>query len=126
MNKRTILVAEDEFDIRELIKFSLEFSGYTVVTAPNGKEAVALAKSIVPDLIMLDVRMPLMTGFEACKQIKADENTRHIPVIFLSAKGQDAEIEQGSAMGAEAYILKPFAPDELSEQVTSLLAKYGK
>ena len=126
MNKRTVLVAEDEFDIRELIKFSLEFSGYTVVTAPNGAKAVTLAKSIIPDLIMLDVRMPLMTGFEACTQIKADEKTRHIPVIFLSAKGQDTEIELGSAMGADAYILKPFAPDELSKQVTSLLAKYGK
>jgi len=126
MSKRTILVAEDEFDIRELIRFSLEFSGYAVITAPNGAEAVTLAKTHLPDLIILDVRMPLMTGFEACKQIKTDENTRHIPVIFLSAKGLDTEMEHGSAMGADAYILKPFAPDELSEQVSSLLAKYGK
>lgn len=126
MSKQTILVAEDEFDIRELLRFSLEFSGYAVITAPNGAEAVTLAKMHLPDLIMLDVRMPLMTGFEACKQIKADENTRHIPVVFLSAKGQETEMEQGSAMGAEAYILKPFAPNELSEQVTAILAKHGK
>lgn len=126
MNKQTILVAEDEFDIRELIKFSLEFSGFTVITAPNGAEAVELANTTIPDLIILDVRMPVMTGFEACKQIKSNENTRHIPVIFLSAKGQETEIEHGSTLGADAYILKPFAPDELSEQVKSLLAKYGK
>ena len=67
-----------------------------------------------------------MTGFEACTQLKATPATKHIPVIFLSAKGQETEIRQGTELGAEAYILKPFAPDELVEQVKFVLAKYGK
>jgi len=121
-----ILIAEDELDIRELIGISLELSGYEVIQAPNGEVAVQKALEILPDLIMLDVRMPKMTGFEACKQIKANPKTRHIPVIFLSAKGQENEIRQGTDLGAEAYILKPFAPDELVEQVKSVLAKYNK
>ncbi len=121
-----ILVAEDELDIRELIGFSLELSGYTVTQVPNGEVAVQKALEILPDLIMLDVRMPKMTGFEACKQLKANPKTSHIPVVFLSAKGQETEIRQGAELGAEAYILKPFAPEELVEQVKSILAKYGK
>ncbi len=122
----TILVAEDELDIRELIGFSLELSGYTVIQVPNGEAAVQQTIEHLPDLIMLDVRMPKMTGFEACTQLKANPVTRHIPVIFLSAKGQETEIRQGTELGAEAYILKPFAPDDLVEQVKSVLAKYGK
>lgn len=122
----TILVAEDELDIRELIAFTLQLSGYTVVQVPNGEVAVQKAQELHPDLIMLDVRMPKMTGFDACKQIKADPATSDIPVIFLSAKGQETEIKQGTELGAEAYILKPFAPDELVEQVKSVLMKYDK
>ncbi len=122
----TILVAEDELDIRELIGFSLELNGYTVIQVPNGEAAVQQAIEHLPDLIMLDVRMPKMTGFEACTRLKATPATQHIPVIFLSAKGQETEIRQGTELGAEAYILKPFAPDELVEQVKFVLAKYGK
>ncbi len=122
----TILVAEDELDIRELIAFTLQLSGYTVVQAPNGEVAVQKAQELHPDLIMLDVRMPKVTGFDACKQIKANPATSDIPVIFLSAKGQETEIKQGTELGAEAYILKPFAPDELVEQVKSVLMKYDK
>src|SRR3990172_2093854 len=95
-----ILVAEDERDIRELINFTL---------AANGAEAVelatkALADSAKPDLIMMDVRMPKMTGYEACRQIKQIEAFKDTPVIFLSAKGQDEEIQTGLSVGATAYI----------------------
>ncbi|MEW5957910.1 MAG: response regulator [Chloroflexota bacterium] len=121
-----ILVAEDERDIRDLITFALQFSGFEVVQAVNGEDAVKKTTEIRPDLILLDVRMPKMTGYEACKVLKADERTRHIPIVFLSAKGQETEISTGLDLGAEDYFLKPFAPDELPKRVNEILAKYGK
>ncbi len=121
-----IVIAEDEPDIRELIAFTLRFAGHEVVTGANGEEGYELAKKEQPDLVMLDVRMPRMTGYEACKRIKSEPEIAHIPVIFLSAKGQESEIEQGLAAGAEEYLLKPFAPDQLTERVKAVLAKFGK
>lgn len=121
-----IVIAEDEPDIRELIAFTLRFAGHEVVTGANGQEGYELAKQHKPDLIMLDVRMPKLTGYEACQRIKAEPDIAHIPVIFLSAKGQETEIEQGLSVGAEQYLLKPFAPDQLTQQVREVLAKYGK
>ncbi len=118
-----ILIAEDERDIRELITFTLEFGGFQVIAAANGQEAVELARQHRPDLIILDVRMPKMTGYEACRILKSQEETRSIPVVFLSAKGQEAEIRQGMEAGADAYILKPFAPDELLQQVQAILSR---
>jgi len=126
MSQPVILVAEDERDIRDLIVFSLQFSGFEVVQAVNGEEAVKKAKDIRPDLILLDVRMPKMTGYEACKALKANKNTKDIPIVFLSAKGQETEISTGLDLGAEDYFLKPFAPDELPKRVNEILAKYGK
>ncbi|MCS6963456.1 response regulator transcription factor [Thermoflexus sp.] len=120
-----ILIAEDERDIRELITFTLEFGGFQVIAAANGQEAVELARQHRPDLIILDVRMPKMTGYEACRILKSQEETRAIPVVFLSAKGQEAEIRQGMEAGADAYILKPFAPDELIQQVQMILDRHN-
>ena len=90
-----ILIAEDEPDIRDLVAFTLRFAGYEVVTGANGEEAVQVAQKEYPDLILLDVRMPRMTGYEACKLIKADPKLKDVPVVFLSAKGQEAEIRDG-------------------------------
>ncbi len=120
-----ILIAEDEHDIRELITFTLKFAGHEVVSTVNGLEALETARQMVPDLILLDVRMPRMTGYEACKQIKADAALSHIPVVFLSAKGQEGEIQTGLEAGAAAYILKPFAPDDLTRRVAEILAETG-
>lgn len=120
-----ILVAEDEQDIRELIAFTLTFAGHEIIQAPNGAVAVEKAQEIKPDLIMMDVRMPRMTGYEACRVMKDMDDIKDIPVVFLSAKGQDDEIQTGIDAGAIAYILKPFAPDELTTQVTELLQKIG-
>lgn len=117
-----ILVAEDERDIRELIHFTLMFAGHQVTQASNGAEAVELAAQVKPDLIMMDVRMPKMTGYEACRQIKQNEAIKHIPVVFLSAKGQDEEVQTGLEVGATAYILKPFAPEELTRRIAEILA----
>ena len=120
-----ILVAEDERDIRDLITFTLKFAGHEITPATNGEEAVQLAKEKLPDLLITDVRMPKMTGYEACKAIKADEATKHIPVVILSAKGQDEEIDQGKDAGADDYLLKPFAPDELTRRIAEILARLG-
>jgi CheY-like chemotaxis protein len=121
-----ILIAEDERDIRDLVAFTLRFAGHEVFTASNGEEAVELAPKVNPDLILMDVRMPRMTGYEACKIMKADPDLKDIPVVFLSAKGQESEIQQGLASGAEEYLLKPFAPDQLTSRVKVILAKFGK
>jgi DNA-binding response OmpR family regulator len=119
-----ILIAEDERDIRDLITFTLRFAGHEVITAVNGVEAVNLAKEAHPDLILMDVRMPKMTGYEACKALKSEPNTENIPVAFLSAKGQEAEVQTGIEAGAVEYILKPFSPDQLTERVQAILKKY--
>jgi DNA-binding response OmpR family regulator len=116
-----ILIAEDERDIRELITFTLRYAGHEITPAGNGEEALALARSVIPDLILMDVRMPKMTGYEACRHMKADEKLKSIPVIFLSAKGQEMEIQTGLEVGAADYILKPFAPDQLVKRVNEIL-----
>lgn len=121
-----ILIAEDERDIRDLVAFTLRFAGYEVFAAANGEEAVEMAPNVSPDLILMDVRMPRMTGYEACRIMKLNPDLKDIPIVFLSAKGQEAEIQQGLDAGAEEYLLKPFAPDQLTSHVKSILAKFGK
>jgi len=122
-NTTRILIAEDERDIRELIKITLGFAGYQVIATNNGEEAVQAALREIPDLILLDVRMPRMTGYEACQKLKEQESMRNIPIIFLSAKGQESEVKMGLDSGAEEYILKPFSPDELVTRIKAILIK---
>ena len=121
-----ILIAEDEPDIRELVAFTLRFAGHEVIATSNGEEALHKASEINPDIILMDVQMPRMTGYDACRAMKADPLLKNIPVVFLSAKGQDSEIQTGLEAGAEDYLLKPFAPDQLTERVKVILAKFGK
>ena len=121
-----ILVAEDERDIRDLITFTLNYAGHTVVAVSNGEAAIEAALREMPDMILMDVRMPKMTGYEACQKIKANTEIQHIPIVFLSAKGQEAEIRTGLDAGATEYLLKPFAPMELTVRVNELLVQYGK
>jgi DNA-binding response OmpR family regulator len=121
-----ILIAEDEHDIRELITFTLKYAGYEVTSVTNGEEAFESALRLLPDLILLDVRMPRMTGYEVCEKIKSNAETQLIPVVFLSAKGQEAEVKTGLMSGAVEYIVKPFAPEQLVERVRAILASYGK
>jgi CheY-like chemotaxis protein len=116
-----IVIAEDEQDIRELIAFTLKYAGHEVVTCGDGLEAVELTRIERPELVLLDVRMPKMTGYEACLLIKEDPDLKHIPVVFLSAKGQESEIEQGISSGATAYLLKPFAPDQLVLELNKII-----
>jgi DNA-binding response OmpR family regulator len=121
-----ILVAEDERDIRDLITFTLTFAGYEVIGAANGEEAIEMALAANPDLILMDVRMPRMDGYAACVKMKAEESIKDIPVVFLSAKGQEAEVNTGLQAGAAEYILKPFSPDQLIERVKANLERFGK
>ncbi len=116
-----ILIAEDERDIRELISFTLKFAGHEVIATSNGEEALQAARNEMPDLILLDVRMPRLSGYEACEIIKADPRTRQIPVVFLSAKGQESEVKTGLEAGADEYILKPFSPDQLTARIKAIL-----
>jgi DNA-binding response OmpR family regulator len=120
-----ILVADDDRDIRELITFTLMFVGHKVTQAANGEEALALAQQIKPDLILTDVRMPKMTGYQLCQALRALDEFKSLPIIILSAKGQDDEIEMGKNSGATDYILKPFPPNVLQQRVAELLTQHG-
>ncbi len=124
-NMAHILVAEDERDIRELINFTLVYAGHQVTQAANGAEALELATKVKPDLIMMDVRMPKMTGYEACRQMKQLDDLKNVPVVFLSAKGQDEEVQTGIEAGAVDYILKPFGPEDLARRVSEILKQNG-
>ena len=121
-----ILIAEDERDIRDLVVFTLQYAGFEVISASNGEEAVEMARTEKPDLIMLDVRMPRMTGYEACRVLKESKPTQDIPIVFLSAKGQEKEVQSGLEAGAMDYILKPFAPDQLARRVGEILKRDSK
>ena len=117
------LVAEDEPDIRDLIMLTLQFNGYEVVTTGDGAEAVEEAQKADVDLILMDVRMPRMSGYEACRQLREIDATKKVPIIFLSAKGQESEVQAGLDAGADYYVLKPFAPDELSRKIKEVLGQ---
>lgn len=119
-----ILLAEDEPDIRELLTYTLKFGGHDVHPRKNGQEVVDSVKEVKPDLIMLDVRMPRMTGYEACRALKANPETDHIPVVFLSAKGQEQEVATGLEAGAVAYLLKPFDPAALLLKLGDIIAEH--
>jgi DNA-binding response OmpR family regulator len=118
-----ILIAEDEPDILELITFTLQFGGFEVIPTSNGEDALEMTRSEKPDLVLLDVRMPRMTGYDVCKYIKSENETRKTPVVFLSAKGQESEVNTGLDLGATEYILKPFAPDYLLDRLRNILSQ---
>lgn len=118
-----ILIAEDDQDIRELIVLTLQFNDFEVNSAADGAAAVEAAQNDAYDIILMDVRMPRMTGYQACRVLKENEATKDIPIIFLSAKGQEQEIQKGLDAGAADYILKPFAPDILVKTINEVLAR---
>jgi DNA-binding response OmpR family regulator len=123
MPKQTILVAEDQLHIRKLISYKLENSGYIVITAEDGIEALAKIRELKPILVLLDIMMPLMTGFEVLAAIKHDDATKDIPVILVTAQSKEDEILRGLELGAEDYITKPFSPNELAARVKKALLR---
>jgi DNA-binding response OmpR family regulator len=122
----TILVAEDDLEVRDLLFYTLKYAGYKVLEASNGEQAMDLIRRQAPDLVLLDVRMPVMTGYAVCAAIKADEGLCQIPVIFLSAKGQEAEIKAGLQSGGVEYLVKPVPPDQLVTAIKNILGDGSK
>ena len=116
-DKRRVLVVEDEDNMRSLIKYNLSREDYDVRTARNGQEGLMLVKESRPDLIISDVMMPQMNGIEFCRILREDPDTKGIPFIFLSAKGQLPDKVEGLDTGADDYMTKPFVPKELLEMV---------
>jgi two-component system alkaline phosphatase synthesis response regulator PhoP len=119
---KKILAVDDEKHIVRLIQVNLERAGYEVVTAGDGKEALEKVKSENPDMIVLDVMMPYMDGFEVLRTLKADPVTRDIPVIMLTAKAQDADVFRGWQSGVDSYLTKPFNPMELLSFIQRIFA----
>jgi CheY-like chemotaxis protein len=119
-----ILVVDDDLAVRELIELTLHQAGYTVLSAADGKTAVEMARKERPDLVLLDVRLPVMDGYEACRQITSDPQTKYIPVVFVSARGQIEEIRLGLSAGAVDYFVKPFLPDSLKKRIQELLVNH--
>lgn len=118
---RRILIADDEHNIRHILDFSLHVEGFDVISAQDGEEALALAASEQPDLIIMDVMMPGCGGIEACRQLKQDPRTRSIPVVLLTARSSREDREAGQAAGAVEYVTKPFSPQRVIDLVQSIL-----
>lgn len=121
MEKKRVLVVDDEIYILQILEFSLEVEGFEVLTAQDGEEAIGVARRCRPHLIVLDIMMPRMDGYEACRLLKSDPELGDIPVILLSAKGRTIDQELGFEAGAEEYITKPFSPRKLIERVKAIL-----
>ncbi|HEV2106228.1 MAG TPA: response regulator [Candidatus Eisenbacteria bacterium] len=123
MAKGKILVVDDEIYIVHILDFSLGMEGYEVLTALDGEQALEKARADKPDLIVLDIMMPKLDGYETCKLLKADDATRDIPVILLSAKGRNVDQKIGFEVGADDYITKPFSPRKLVERINAILGQ---
>jgi DNA-binding response OmpR family regulator len=119
---KRILVAEDEPSIVVSLEFLLKGAGYEVVIARDGGEALAAAEARMPDLMVLDIMLPVVNGFELCRRIRQNPSLQHIPILLLTARGRESEIAKGLALGATAYMTKPFATRELIRTVADLLA----
>ena len=122
MKKGKILVVDDEINITQILEFSIGAEGYEVLTALNGEDAVDKARRELPDLIILDVMMPKIDGYEACRILKANPLTKNIPVILLTAKGREIDKKLGYEVGAADYIVKPFSPNKLIDRIHEVLS----
>lgn len=118
-----VLVVDDDPDILDLVRYRLERSGYAVATASDGLEAVRLAGELRPALAVLDVMMPSLNGFEVTRRLRAEPETARIPVILLTARAQEEDVQEGFASGADDYLRKPFSPRELSARVQAILGR---
>ena len=118
---KKVLVADDEPNIVAAVEFLLQRSGYEVHVARNGDEALRLVEAQQPDLVLLDVMMPLRSGYEVCMRMRERPEWRHIKIVMLSAKGRDAEVSKGLATGADLYVTKPFSTRDLIGEINNLL-----
>ena len=120
-NKPLVLVAEDDEDILELISLILDRSGYRVMRAMDGEEALGLARSELPVLVMLDVMMPRLDGYEVTRRLRQDEATAGIPILLVTARVQEGDVKRGFEAGADDYLRKPFSPEELESRLEAIL-----
>ena len=120
-----IVVADDDVDIRDLVEFKLTTLGHQIVTVADGSSAVDACRTSRPDLAVLDVMMPGLTGLEAVREIRSNPALKDIPVILLTARAQQSDVQTGYDSGADDYITKPFSPKDLASRVEALLARTG-
>ncbi|MBM4062019.1 MAG: response regulator transcription factor [Planctomycetes bacterium] len=123
MAKPKILVVEDEPDILEVMQYNLEREGYKVVACRNGEQGLSRIRTDDPDLVILDLMLPGMDGLEVCRQVKADPVTRTIPVVMVTAKGEESDVVLGLGLGADDYLVKPFRPRELVARIKVVLRR---
>ncbi|MCX8037243.1 MAG: response regulator transcription factor [Candidatus Sumerlaeia bacterium] len=126
MPKETILVVDDEEDILELVRYNLAKEGYTVSGVLSGEEALKKITATMPDLVILDLMLPGLNGLEVCKTLKANPKTQHIPIVMLTAKGEEADVVTGLELGADDYITKPFSPRLLVARVRAVLRRKAR
>jgi DNA-binding response OmpR family regulator len=119
---KKVLIADDERNIVTALEFLLQRSGYEVMVAHNGDEALQRVESFAPDLVLLDVMMPRISGYEVCRRMRERPDWKHIKIIILSAKGREAEVSKGVSLGADLYVTKPFSNNELVGKIGELLA----
>jgi DNA-binding response OmpR family regulator len=119
----TVLVADDDSDVLALVVRRLQRAGYHVITAEDGAEALRLAQDNLPDLAVLDIMMPKLTGYEVTQRLREDPATERMPVILLTARVQEADVNRGFTAGADDYIKKPFSPQELCSRVQAVLGR---
>ena len=123
MPRETILVVDDQEDLLKLLEYNLSAEGFRVVCTTTGEDALAEAAELVPDLIVLDLMLPGIDGFEVCRLLKQDAATQHIPVLMLTAKGEETDIVVGLELGADDYITKPFSPRVLVARIRAALRR---
>jgi DNA-binding response OmpR family regulator len=123
VDRKRILVVDDEIYIVHILEFTLTMEGYDVITAADGEEALRKIRDDRPDLVVLDIMMPKMDGYEVCRRLRQDEDAQTLPVILLSAKGRPIDRETGLEVGADDYIVKPFSPRRLLEKIRDLLQR---
>jgi DNA-binding response OmpR family regulator len=121
--RKLVLVADDDPDILDLVTFRLDRAGYEVVQARDGQEALEAALERTPDLCVLDVMMPRLDGYEVTRRLREESATRSVPIILLTARAQEADVQRGFESGATDYVKKPFSPQELRARVEALLAR---
>ena len=119
---KKVLIVDDELNIVAALEFLLQKSGYEVMAAQNGAEALKRVESFAPDLVLLDVMMPRISGYEVCRRMRERADWKHIKIIMLSAKGREAEVSKGVSLGADLYVTKPFSNNELVGKIGELLA----
>ena len=121
--KETVLVVDDERDILELVKYNLDKEGYQVTVVATGEDALVATRTKLPDIVILDLMLPGVDGLEVCRRLKADPKTRSIPIVMLTAKGEEADVVSGLELGAADYVTKPFSPRVLTARIRAVLRR---